>query len=142
MGNMGKFISDLILEILSWLAEEEITLTKQRQMEGMESARAKGVVFGRPRIEIDDKFISVYNDWADGKITAVEAIKLTGMSKATFYRRVADYEESLGIDNTDRNVKHVLRLLKNKGITEDDLMKYLTSDFENLNLDLLLEEIE
>lgn len=124
MGSMGKFISDLILEILSWLAEEEISNLKQRQMAGIESAKAKGVQFGRPRIEIDTKFIETYNKWKTTGMTAVEAMEECGMTKSTFYRRVGEYEESIGMrkDQTlDEEVLALIEDLKTGRITKDDL---------------------
>lgn len=126
IGSMGKFISDLILEILSWLAEEEVNMIKQRQLEGIESAKLRGAVFGRPRKEITDNFVSLYKKWRKGEILAVEAIKQSGMSKATFYRRVAEHEESLGIpqDTNNKEITRVVALLKALGkeeITEESI---------------------
>lgn len=125
MGNMGKFISDLILEILSWLAEEEIAMIKQRQKEGMDAARQRGVVFGRPRVEIDDKFVNTYKIWKAGRISAVDAMKRCEMSKATFYRRVAEYEEALGIRDKglDEEILNLIMDYKRGKVSLEDIKK-------------------
>ncbi|WP_219837637.1 hypothetical protein [Paenibacillus sp. R14(2021)] len=61
---------------------------------GIEIARADGVTFGRPRLEIDGLFITAYQEWKGGQITATEAMRRSGMKKPTFYRRVKEYETS------------------------------------------------
>ncbi|NMM65544.1 recombinase family protein [Clostridium sp. P21] len=89
---LGTFISDLVLQVLSFVAHTERENIKQRQKEGIASAHNKGVKFGRPTIDIDDGFINAYNKWKAGDIKAVEAMELAGMTKATFYRKVKEYE--------------------------------------------------
>lgn len=79
--------------MLSYVAEQERNKTKQRQAEGIEVAQKKGVKFGRPKREITKEFIAVYDEWKNGAITAVEAIKKVGMKPNTFYRRVNEYEK-------------------------------------------------
>ncbi|MFK4321905.1 DNA invertase Pin-like site-specific DNA recombinase [Bacillus sp. RC145] len=90
--NLGNLITDLVLQILSWLAEEERTKIKTRQQEGIQLAKKQGKHLGRPIIEITDEFVTVYNAWKTGKITAVEAMKQANLSKTTFYRLVKRYE--------------------------------------------------
>jgi len=68
--SIGYFISDLILQVLSWLAEDERNRIRTRQREGVDSALANGVKFGRPSIEITDEFIQVYDKWQAEEITA------------------------------------------------------------------------
>lgn len=94
LDGVGDLITNLILQILSWLAEEERKNIKKRQREGIDVAIAKGVKFGRPKVEINSKFEEMYTNWKSGKITAVKAMSELGMSKSTFYRRVKDYESS------------------------------------------------
>jgi DNA invertase Pin-like site-specific DNA recombinase len=89
---LGTFISDLVLQVLSFVAENERKNIKQRQHEGIKSAKDRGVKFGRPTIDIDGNFITVYNKWKVGEIKAVEAMELCNMTKATFYRKVKQYE--------------------------------------------------
>ena len=84
---MLKMINNILVEVLSTMAEQERKKIKQRQREGIATAKNKGVKFGRPSIEIDDNFKNIYKQWKDGKIKAVEAMELTGLTKATFYRK-------------------------------------------------------
>ncbi len=68
----------------------------QRQMEGIAAAKAKGVKFGRPRVEMPDNFADIVNALENKKITAKKAIKESGMSEATFYRRLREYRRKNG----------------------------------------------
>lgn len=86
-----KLISNIVFELLSYMAEKERIKIRERQSEGIEAAKAKGVYKGRKRIEVND-FEYVYNEWKDSKITAVKAMDKLGITKATFYRRVKEYE--------------------------------------------------
>jgi DNA invertase Pin-like site-specific DNA recombinase len=92
MGDLGKLLEDQFLSMLSYVAEQERKKTKQRQSEGIEVAQKKGVKFGRPKREITTEFIAVYNDWKNGAITAVEAMKKVEMKPNTFYRRVNEFD--------------------------------------------------
>lgn len=89
---LGTFISDLVLQVLSFVAHRERDSIKQRQSEGIAAAKANGVKFGRKRIAITDNFIKAYTLWQSGEITAVRAMELSGMSKATFYRKVKEFK--------------------------------------------------
>jgi DNA invertase Pin-like site-specific DNA recombinase len=92
MNGLENLISDLILQLLSYMAEDERKRIKERQEEGIRVALSNGVTFGRKKIEIDENFESIFNDWKQKKITAVEAMKKAGMKSNTFYRRVKEYE--------------------------------------------------
>lgn len=92
LNGVGEMISDLVLQVLSWLAEEERLIINQRQREGVESAKIRGIKFGRPKVTINDEFIKVYNEWQSGSITAVQAMNLCNMKRNTFYRRVKEFE--------------------------------------------------
>lgn len=92
LDGVGDLITNLVLQILSWLAEEERKNIKQRQREGIDAARSKGIKFGRPKIDIDNNFREVYAKWKSKNITAVRAMKELDMSRSTFYRRVKEYE--------------------------------------------------
>lgn len=73
---MGTFLSDIVLQVLSFVAENEHTNIKQRQAEGIAAAKAKGVRFGRPPKPLPENFHQVYQQWKAGKITGVTAAKL------------------------------------------------------------------
>ncbi|MFB1100446.1 recombinase family protein [Terribacillus sp. JSM ZJ617] len=90
--SMGTFIADLVLQILSWMAQEERDRIRKRQREGIDVALQNGVKFGRPRIETTEKFKHIYNLWKSGEITAVTAMKELDLKKTTFYRLVKEYE--------------------------------------------------
>jgi len=91
--SLGTLITDLVLQILSWLAEEERTKIKTRQREGIEAAKKKGKHLGRPRTEITQEFIEAYNKWKFGQITALDAMRRCNMTSPTFYRVVKRYQE-------------------------------------------------
>ncbi len=88
---MGTFIADLVLQILSFVAENERENIKKRQAEGIAAAKLKGVKFGRPKTAVPDNFKAVVLDYRSQKITAGEAMLKTGMKKTTFYRKVKEF---------------------------------------------------
>lgn len=90
--SLGTFISDLVLQILSWMAEEERDRIKKRQAEGIAAAQKNGKHLGRPKTAITDDFIKAYDQWKNGEITGVQAMEQAGLSKSTFYRLVKQYE--------------------------------------------------
>lgn len=89
---LGTFISDLILQVLSFVAEQERKNIRARQAEGIAVAKAKNVKFGRPTFVAPDNFREEYNKWKAGKQTAVQTMKNTNMKKSTFYKLVKMYE--------------------------------------------------
>lgn len=93
----GKFV----LTIFGALYELERESIKQRQMEGIAVAKAKGVVFGRPAIKVDDKFIKEYNRWKEGKQTATETFKKLDISRTSFYRKVKELENNSVINRKE-----------------------------------------
>ncbi|MDF0728737.1 recombinase family protein [Cytobacillus sp. S13-E01] len=95
LNGIETLISDLILQLLSYMAEDERNRIRTRQKEGVEVAIRNGVKFGRRKIEMTDTFPSIYQEWKQQKITAVEAMQRVGMKRNTFYRRVKEYEASL-----------------------------------------------
>lgn len=95
MGDFGKVMEDQFLSLLAYVAEQERKKNRQRQAEGIEVARADGVTFGRPKQEIDDRFVQTYREWKAGRITATEAMRQNKMKKPTFYRRVKEYEQQI-----------------------------------------------
>ncbi len=88
---MGAFIADLVLQILSFVAENERENIRKRQAQGIEAAKARGVKFGRPRVNIPIDFCEVANDYKMKKISFSEALEKTGMKKSTFYRNIQEF---------------------------------------------------
>ena len=85
---LGTFISDLVLQILSYVAEQERTFIKQRQKEGITNAKNNGVKFGRPRIEKPQNFDIVVSRWKNKEIKSKEAMELLGLKPNTFYNMI------------------------------------------------------
>ncbi len=82
----SKFIADLVLQILSYVAQTERESIKERQREGIEAAKLRGVTFGRPRKEVPENFSDVKALWESGKITSRQAAAKLGISQETFLR--------------------------------------------------------
>ena len=91
---LGTFISDLVLQLLSFVAENERTNIKQRQSEGIAAAKAKGIRFGRPPKLLPENFHETYQRWKQGEITGTAAAKECGMPLSTFRYRVKIYENA------------------------------------------------
>ena len=91
---MGTFLSDIVLQVLSFVAENERTNIRQRQAEGIAAAKARGVKFGRPPRPLPDNFHSVYQRWKQGEITGTAAAKECGMPLSTFRYRAEIYEKA------------------------------------------------
>ena len=91
---MGTFLSDIVLQVLSFVAENERTNIRQRQAEGIAAAKAKGIRFGRPPKPLPENFHSCYQRWKQGEITGTAAAKECGMPLATFRYRAEIYENS------------------------------------------------
>lgn len=88
---MGTFIADLVLQILSFVAQSERENIKKRQAEGIAAAKAKGVKFGRPESKIPADFGKIIQQWEHKQIPIAEVIKLCDMSEATFYRKLREF---------------------------------------------------
>lgn len=82
---LGTFISDLVLQVLGYVAEQERTFIRQRQKEGIAAAKNNNVKFGRPKIEKPQNFDVVVNQWKNKKIKSKEAMELLGLKANTFY---------------------------------------------------------
>ncbi len=85
---MGTFIADLVLQILSFVAQSERESIRQRQAEGIAAAHERGVRFGRPARELPADFGMIVSAWEEKTLTGDEAAELCGVSKSTFYRHV------------------------------------------------------
>ena len=88
---MGTFIADLVLQILSFVAESERDNIRKRQEQGIAVAKAKGVKFGRPKIKVPLEFPEIVAEWERKEITFDEALKKSGLSQSTFYRKLRGY---------------------------------------------------
>lgn len=97
---MGTFLSDIVLQVLSFVAENERINIRQRQAEGIAAARAKGVHIGRPARPLPENFDSVYERWKAGLLTCSAAARECGMPLATFRYRTRLYEEALLLSET------------------------------------------
>ena len=92
---MGTFLSDIVLQVLSFVAENERSNIRQRQAEGIAAAKAKGVKFGRPPKPLPENFHNLYQKWKSGKITGTSAAKECGMPLSTFRYRAKKYEKDI-----------------------------------------------
>ena len=91
---LGTFISDLVLALLSYVAENERANIRQRQAEGIAAAKARGVHFGRRPNPLPENFYDVYQLWKMKKISVSQAAKQCGMPQTTFFERARAYEKS------------------------------------------------
>lgn len=91
---LGNFISDVVLQLLSFVAENERNNIRIRQAEGIEAARRRGVRFGKPPIPIPKNFSELYENWEQGIITINEFAQLCNMGRSTIYKRIGEYRET------------------------------------------------
>lgn len=91
---MGTFLSDIVLQVLSFVAENERTNIRQRQAEGIAAAKAKGIRFGRVPKPLPENFHAVYQRWKSGEITGTAAAKECGMPLSSFRYRAEIYEKA------------------------------------------------
>jgi DNA invertase Pin-like site-specific DNA recombinase len=94
---MGTFIADLVLQILSFVAESERTNIKKRQEQGIAAAKANGVKFGRPKLPVPDDFPELLENWQNKTISLDQVLRQCHMSKATFYRNMREYRRAKNI---------------------------------------------
>ena len=87
----GTFIADLVLQILSYVAETEREFIHKRQAEGIAIAKQKGIKFGRPETTVPKDFDKIIKRWEKKQITTCEALSICNISKSTFYRKVREY---------------------------------------------------
>lgn len=89
---MGTFLSDIVLQVLSFVAENERDNIRQRQAEGIAAAKARGVRFGRPHLPLPDNFHMLHQAWRGQKITLRQAARACGMPTGTFYSKAIKLE--------------------------------------------------
>lgn len=87
---MGTFLSDIVLQVLSFVAENERKNIRERQKEGIEAARLRGVQFGRPTKQMPENFEMIYKRYVEREITSDQAADVCNVSRATFYRRIKE----------------------------------------------------
>lgn len=92
VNGLETLITDIVLQLLSYMAEDERDRIKKRQREGIDAAKSKGVKFGRKKILLPDEFEEIYNRWKNKEITANYAMEILDLKRNTFYRRVSEYE--------------------------------------------------
>ena len=93
---MGTFIADLVLQILSFVAQSERENIKKRQAQGIAAAKARGVRFGRPEAPLPEDFPAIAAAWEQGKLPFAEAVRQCHVSEATFYRRLREHRLTRG----------------------------------------------
>lgn len=96
---VGKFISDIVLQILSFVAENERINIRQRQKEGIIIAKAKGIKFGRPKVKTPPNTNYILDDYLNHQINNIEASKLLGVSRGTFFRLVKERKNNVILNN-------------------------------------------
>ena len=89
---VGKFIADVVLQVLSFVAENERETMRQRQAEGIRMAKARGVKFGRPTVCAPDNFCEIVRLYIQRKITSATACEMSGLSRGTFFRKLKSYD--------------------------------------------------
>ena len=94
---VGTFLSDIVLQILSFVAQNERETLRTRQAEGIAAAKARGITFGRPIKKPPENFAEVVKSWEGGKISFDEALMQTGLKQATFYNRLREMRAGKGV---------------------------------------------
>lgn len=92
---MGTFLADIVLQVLSFVAENERDNIRQRQAEGIAAAKARGVRFGRPPLPLPDNFQQVHRAWRGKELTLRQAAELCEMPKDTFYAKAIRFEQQM-----------------------------------------------
>jgi len=92
---MGTFLADIVLQILSFVAQNERETIRKRQAEGIAAAKERGVRFGRPQKKTPENFDDVIKGWENEEITLEEVLVLTGFKRATFYNRLREFRSTL-----------------------------------------------
>ena len=93
-GLIGQVISDIVLQLLGYVAEQERAFIKQRQAEGIKLAKEKGKRLGKPPIEYPSNWHEVYKEWQEGNILAKEAMEKMNLKRTSFYKLTKMYQES------------------------------------------------
>ena len=94
---VGQLISDLVLQLLSFVAQTERENIRERQRAGIDAAKARGVRFGRPRADFPENYVETVRAWRRGEFNALEASRRLGVSRCTFFNRVRELEVQTGL---------------------------------------------
>jgi DNA invertase Pin-like site-specific DNA recombinase len=89
---MGTFLADIVLQVLSFVAQNERENIRKRQAQGIAAAKARGLKFGRPVIKVPNEFPQLVAQWRNGDVKVEEIAQMCNMSVATFYRRLREYD--------------------------------------------------
>ena len=92
---MGTFLADIVLQVLSFVAQNERENIRKRQAQGIAAAKANGMKFGRPVIKAPPNFPEIVQKWENGIIKSYEAAEMCGMCESTFYHRLREYRATL-----------------------------------------------
>lgn len=92
---LGTFISDIVLALLSYVAENERINIRQRQAEGIAAAKDRGVKFGRPRVSLPENFEEIYMQWREKKLTLNQAAQACNLPRSTFFDKAKEMEKDL-----------------------------------------------
>lgn len=148
-GDLEKsLISNIVFELLSYMAEKERQKIKQRQAEGIAIAKGKGVKLGRPTVEYPLNWLDVYSTWKGKEITAVKAMELLHLKKNSFYKLVKEYEEenrgSQIKSISDMSIKELKSIIKLRGnlIKTQNISKSSMIYTEYLEMKNRLKELE
>ena len=95
---LGTFISDIVLQILSFVSQSERENIRKRQAQGIAAANLRGVKFGRPEIPVPDEFPCIVKRWENGNLNTKEVLKMCSMSVATFYRRLREFRSKYALN--------------------------------------------
>ena len=90
---IGTLISDIVLALLSYVAENERANIRQRQAEGIAAAKARGVRCGRPSLPLPDNFYEVHKQWREKKLTLKQAARACGLAESTFFDKARAFEK-------------------------------------------------
>ena len=101
---VGQLITDVVLAVFAYVADEDWTERRELQRQGIEVAKADGRHLGRPRVEYPDNWEDCYERWKSGVISAKEAMTLTGLKKDSFYRLTKKYE--LQMKEAEEDIRH------------------------------------
>lgn len=116
---MGAFLADIVLQVLSFVAENERSSIRQRQAEGIAAARARGVQFGRDPRPLPANFYEMFSAWKAGACTIEEASAACGLPRSTFYDKASRYEVELRFQREEREkALRELRLRRERGQRE------------------------
>lgn len=92
LNGLETLIQDIVLQVLSWLAEDERKKIRERQREGIDAAKIRGKHLGRPKLQYPDNFEKLYNEWKKGNITANQCMKELNLKRTSFYKLVNQYQ--------------------------------------------------